>query len=163
MKTTMSRTLVPAALAAAALIAPAQSGVAAANPEPIEGSFPVPCPGFRIVLTADGKVGVVDLPGGRQKIIWPGLSITATAKSGESMTYEGASGVTHTETLADGGQYVTATGRNLITVPRANGHPVGVYFTIGTVSWTLDRDGKEVGGMFTGTATVTDVCAALAG
>ncbi|RDV10971.1 hypothetical protein DXK94_07335 [Arthrobacter sp. RT-1] len=162
MKTAIARTLAPAALAAAALVAPAPAAVAAAVPGPIEGSFTVSCPGFKVVLTAEGKIGVITLPGEREKIIWPGLSMTVTNKEGESVTYTGASGVTHIQYLEDGSQLVTATGPNLITVPRANGHPVGVYFTTGTVSWTLDRRGKEVGGMFTGTGTVTDVCAALA-
>jgi hypothetical protein len=162
MKTAIARTLAPAALAAAALVAPAPAAVAAAVPGPIEGSFTVSCPGFKVVLTAEGKIGVIALPGEREKIIWPGLSMTVTNKEGESVTYTGASGVTHIQYLEDGSQLVTATGPNLITVPRANGHPVGVYFTTGTVSWTLDRRGKEVGGMFTGTGTVTDVCAELA-
>ncbi|MCO4254605.1 hypothetical protein [Pseudarthrobacter cellobiosi] len=162
MKTTITRALAPAALAAAALVAPVPPAVAAAAPGPIAGSFTVPCPGFKVVLTADGKVGVIDLPGDRAKIIWPGLTVTLTAKSGESITYEGASGVTHIEPASDGGQYVTATGRNIITVPKANGHPLGVYFTIGTVNWTLNADGSERGGMFTGTGTVVDVCAELA-
>ena len=51
------------------------------------------------------------------------------------------------------------------TGSRRSGDPVtytGVYFTTGTVSWTLDRKGKEVGGMFSGSGTVTDVCAELA-
>ncbi|MGY4543756.1 hypothetical protein ACVWY0_003699 [Arthrobacter sp. UYNi723] len=163
MKTTITRALAPAALAAAALVAPAPPAVAAATPGPIAGSFTVPCPGFKVVLTADGKVGSIALPGDRGKIIWPGLSIIVTAKSGKSVTYQGATGVTHTETLSDGGQYVTATGRNVITVPKANGHPVGVFFTIGTVSWILNADGTERGDMFSGSGTVTDVCAELAG
>ncbi|MEV8131437.1 hypothetical protein AB0O54_09875 [Pseudarthrobacter oxydans] len=162
MKTTIARTLAPAALAAAALVAPAPAAVAAAAPGPIEGSFTLSCPGFKVVLTADGKVGVIALPGDREKIIWPGLSVTVSDKSGESVTYNGAAGVTHIQYLEDGSQFVAATGPNLITVPRANGHPVGVYFTTGTVSWTLDFKGREVGGMFSGSGTVTDICAELA-
>ncbi|MCQ6269223.1 hypothetical protein M8J71_01720 [Pseudarthrobacter sp. R1] len=163
MKTSsITRALAPAALAAAALVAPAPAALAAATPGPIEGSFSVPCPGFKVVLSANGKVGVVTLPGDREKIIWPGLSITVTDNSGESITYTGASGVTHIQYLDDGSQFVTATGPNVVTVPRANGHPAGVYFTTGNVSWTLDRRGREVGGMFTGKGTVTDICAALA-
>lgn len=163
MKTSsITRGFALSALAAAALVAPAHPAVAAAVPGPIEGSFTLPCPGFKVVLTADGKVGVIALAGDREKIIWPGLSITVTNKSGESVTYNGAAGVTHIQYLDDGGQFVTATGPNLITVPKANGHPVGVYFTTGTVSWTLDSKGKEVGDMFSGNGTVTDICAELA-
>jgi hypothetical protein len=163
MKTIIARALAPAVLTAAVLVAPAPAAVATAVPGPIEGSFTLSCPGFKVVLTAEGKVGVIPLPGDREKIIWPGLSVTVTDKEGDSVTYTGAAGVTHIQYLDDGSQFVTATGPNLITVPRANGHPVGVYFTTGTVSWTLDRRGKEVGGMFSGTGTVTDVCEELAG
>lgn len=162
MKTTIARTLAPAALAAAALVAPAPAAVAANAPGPIAGSFPVPCPDFDALLTADGKVKSISLPGDREKIIWPGLSVTVSRESGESVTYTGAAGVTHIQYLSDGGQFVTATGRNIITVPKANGHDVGVYYTAGTVSWTLDRKGNEVGGMFSGSGKVTDICLALA-
>lgn len=167
MKTAIARVLAPAALAAGALVAPAPAAVAAAVPGPIEGTFTLSCPGFKVLLTAEGKVGVIALPGDREKIIWPGLSVSLTVKdnneeTNEIVTYTGAAGVTHIQYLDDGSQFVTATGPNLITVPRANGHPVGVYFTTGTVNWTLDRRGKEVGGMFSGTGTVTDVCAELA-
>jgi hypothetical protein len=162
MKTTIARTLAPAVLAATALVAPASAAVATAVPGPIAGSFTLSCPGFKVLLTADGKVGVIALPGDREKIIWPGFSVTVSDKSGESVTYNGAAGVTHIQYLDDGSQFVTATGPNLITVPRANGHPVGVYFTTGTVSWTLDAKGREVGGMFSGSGTVTDICAELA-
>ncbi|UEL29531.1 hypothetical protein [Pseudarthrobacter sp. L1SW] len=163
MKTTMTRTFAPAALAAAALLAPASAAVGAAVPGPIEGTFTLSCPGFKVVLSAEGKIGVIGLPGDREKMIWPGLSVTVTNKSGESVSYTGAAGVTHIQYLDGGGQFVTATGPNLITVPRANGHPVGVFFTTGNVSWTLDSKGREVGDMFSGSGTVTDVCAALAG
>jgi hypothetical protein len=163
MKTTIARALVPSALAAAALVAPASAAVATAVPGPIAGSFTLSCPGFKVTLTAEGKVGVIALPGEREKMIWPGLSVTVTNKSGESVTYTGAAGVTHIQYLDDGSQFVTATGPNLITVPRANGHPVGVFFTTGNVSWTLDSRGREVGDMFSGSGTVTDICAALAG
>ncbi|MBE4717212.1 MULTISPECIES: hypothetical protein [unclassified Pseudarthrobacter] len=163
MKTSsITRSLALSALAAGALVAPAHPAIAAAAPQPIAVSYYESCPGFKVLVTADGKVGVIDLPGDRAKIIWPGLTVTLTAKSGESITYEGASGVTHIKPASDGGQYVTATGRNIITVPKANGHPLGVYFTIGTVNWTLNADGTERGGMFTGTGTVVDVCAELA-
>lgn len=163
MKTSsITRSLALSALAATAVVAPAQPAAAAATPQPLAVSYYEKCPGFKVLVTADGKVGVLELPGGRTKIIWPGLSVTLSAKS-ESLTFEGASGVTHIESLPDGGQYFTATGRNMITVPRANGHDLGLYVTIGTVNWTLNADGTERGGMFTGSGTVVDVCTELAG
>ena len=162
MKTSsITRGFALSALAAGALVAPAYPAAAAA-PGPITAEYYERCPGFKVLVTADGKVGVISLPGGRTKVIWPGLSVTLSAKTGESLTFDGASGVTHIEPLADGGQYFTATGRNMITVPKANGHPLGLFITIGTVNWTLNADGTERGGMFTGTGQVIDVCAELA-
>ena len=130
-----------------------------AVPEPIEVSFTAPCPGFDAELQAAGKIGVINLPGDRQFLTAPDLGVTVTGPGG-SASYV-ITGVTMIQNLSDGGQFVTATGPNLITVPKANGHPAGLYYTTGTVSWTLDKKGREVGGMFTGSGTVTDVCAVV--
>ena len=101
------------------------------------------------------------MPGDRLTLIWPNLRATITGPTGKTANYV-VTGVNHIQNLADGGQYITATGSNVITVPEDNGHPAGVYYTAGTVSWTLNADGTERGGMFTGTGQVVDVCAELA-
>lgn len=164
MKTiSITRSLVLSALAAGALAAPAQPALAAATPGPIVASFSAPCPGFEVQFSGTGKVGVIPLPGDRLTLIWPKLSVTITGPGPayKSVSYV-ATGVNHIKNLPDGSQYITATGPNVITVPEANGHPAGVYYTTGTVSWTLNPDGTEQGGMFTGKGTVTDVCQLVA-
>lgn len=161
MKTnSVTRGLAATGLAVGALAAstPAASA-ASAVPEPIDASFTAPCPGFKAELQAAGKLGVINLPGDRQFFTAPDLEISVTGP-GDSLSYV-VTGVVMVQNLSDGSQFVTATGPNLITVPKANGHPVGLYYTTGTVSWTLDKKGREVGGMFTGSGTVTDVCAAI--
>lgn len=163
MKTTsIIRSLALSALATGALVVPAQPALAERSFEEIPtGTFAVPCPDSELTVAAAGKYAVIELPGGRTKTIWPGVSITVTGESGESVTFEGTAGLTHTTPLSNGNQLFTATGRNFITVPDANDHPVGVFLTIGTVSWILDENEDEVGGMFTGTGRVTDLCALL--
>lgn len=158
--TSMTHCLALSGLVLGSVVAAAQPATAAAVPGPIDVSFPVSCPGFDATLSAQGKLGIVDLPGGRQFITGPNLKATVTGPGG-SVSYV-ITGLTKVQNLSDGGQFVTATGANLITVPAANGHPAGLYFTRGTVSWTLNADGSERGGMFTGKGTVADVCAAVA-
>lgn len=162
MKTSrITRGLALSALAAGALAVPAQPAVAAATPGPIVASFSAPCPGFEVQFSGTGKVGVIPLPGDRLTLIWPKLGVTITGPTGKSVSYV-ATGVNHIQNLPDGSQYITATGPNVITVPEANGHPAGVYYTTGTVSWTLNPDGSEQGDMFSGNGNVTDVCQLVA-
>ncbi|MET3172386.1 UNVERIFIED_ORG: hypothetical protein ABIB52_000210 [Arthrobacter sp. UYCu721] len=162
MKTSnITRGLALSAFAAAALVAPAQPAVAAATPEPIVASFSTDCPGFEVLFSGTGKVGVIPLPGDRLTLIWPKLGVTITGPTGKSVSYV-ATGVNHIQNLPDGSQYITATGPNVITVPEDNGHPAGVYYTTGTVSWTLNPDGSEQGDMFSGNGRVTDVCQLVA-
>lgn len=162
MKTSsITRGLALSALAAAALVAPAQPALAAATPQPIAGSFPALCPGFQVQISGEGKVGVIPLPGDRLILIWPKLTATVTGPTGKSVSFI-STGVNRIQFLPDGSQYVTATGPNVIAVPDANGHPPGVFYTTGTVSWTLNPDGTEQGDMFSGSGAVTDVCALVA-
>lgn len=165
MKTTMTRTVAPAALAAAALVAPTQSAVAApAVPVPFEATIQATCsgsPDFNVILTAVGKGGFISLPGGRAITTSPNLRVTVTGPTGKSVTYV-ATGANRIEAAPDSGLFITATGRNVITVPEANGHLAGVYVTSGTVSWTLNSDLSERGGMFTGSGQATNICPLVA-
>jgi len=166
MKTTIARTLAPAALAAAALVAPAQPAFAApavpgpVDPKPIEAV----CsgnPDFEVTLTPTGKGGFISLPGGRFITTSPDLRVTVTGPTGKSVTYV-ATGANRIESASDDGLFITATGRNVITVPEVNGHDAGVYVTSGTVSWTLNSDFSERGGMFTGSGQATNICPLVA-
>lgn len=164
MKSTIARTLAPAALAAAALAAPVPAVAATPVPQPIVYEYTAPCPGSEdniLAFTAVGKMGEITLPGGRKIYTAPGLRVTVTGPTGESRTYI-ATGATTTENLNDGNTLFTATGTNVIMVPEINDHPAGVYYTAGTVNWILDADGNEVGDMFTGKGKVTDLCKLLA-
>ncbi|WP_166870243.1 MULTISPECIES: hypothetical protein [unclassified Salinibacterium] len=168
----MKRWLTPIATVAVALgfAAGASPAVAApARPAPVELSFDMTCPTFDpqdpifiIKAQASGKIGIIELPGDRTKVTGPNLRVTLTgpAPTLKTVTYV-ITGVTHITTLPDGGQDVTATGKNLITVPDANGHPEGVFLTTGTVSWTLNADGSERK-LFSGSGQVVDVCQLLA-
>jgi hypothetical protein len=157
----MKRWLAPLTLAVAAgLAAGAGPAVAAATPTPVEFTFTSPCPGFDATLHATGKGGTIDLPGDRQTLTGPNLRVTITGPTGTSVSYV-ITGATHVQNLPDGSQYVTATGRNVLLVPEANGHPAGLFLTIGTVSWTLNPDGSE-NTLFSGNGTVTDVCQLVA-
>ncbi|NUP59382.1 MAG: hypothetical protein HOQ06_07880 [Pseudarthrobacter sp.] len=160
MNTSVTRGLAATSLALGALAAATPAATAAsARPEPINASFTATCPGFDAEVQASGMIGVINLPGDRQFLTGPNLRVTVTGPGG-SVSYV-VTGLTMFQNLPGGGQFVTATGTNLITVPDANGHLAGLYYTRGKVSWTLDKDGHEVGGMFTGSGTVTDVCAAI--
>ncbi|HEX9229331.1 MAG TPA: hypothetical protein VF885_22255 [Arthrobacter sp.] len=156
----MKRWLAPIAIAAGLAAAGAGPAVAAAVPTPIDVTFTDPCPGFDATLHATGKGGTIVLPGDRLTFTGPNLRVTVTGPTGKSVSYV-ITGATHVQILPDDGQAVTATGRNLIRVPEANGHDAGLFLTVGTVSWTLNPDGSE-NTLFSGKGKVTDVCALVA-
>lgn len=158
----MKRWLAPIAIAAG-LAAGAGPAVAAATPTPVDVTFNWPCPGIAdpgATLHATGKGGTVVLPGDRLTFTGPDLRLTVTGPTGKSVSYV-ITGATHVQILPDGSQDVTATGRNVILVPEANGHPAGLFLTVGTVSWTLNPDGSE-NTLFSGNGRVTDVCQLVA-
>jgi hypothetical protein len=124
-----------------------------------------PCPQFtedvKLVLT--GSVKTIDLPGGRQIGPGPNLRVTATAPNGQTASYV-ITGATHLTVLKDANGDVTeldyiATGLNLPLVPEANGHPSGLFLTVGTWSFALNPDGTEKTPL-SGTGTILDVCIA---
>lgn len=145
----------PLVLAAALL---AWTGTAAAAaPEPISGTFTSPCPGFDATLTVTGKTATLSLPGDRLKYISPDQKVTITGPSGETVSYV-ITGVTHVEVQPDGSYAVTATGPNVILVPKTKEHPAGLFLTTGTVSWTLNPNGSERTLFSSQGGQVTDVC-----
>lgn len=157
----MKHPLAPFALAAALL---GITGTAvAAPPGPADGSLDWPCPTFTAHLTVTGKGGFIPLPGGMFKLIAPNQRVTITnpAPTGGSVTYL-ITGVTHVDVQTDKSSNVTATGPNVVLVPAENGHPAGLFFTRGTVSWTLNPDGSERTLFTSGGGQVTDVCALIA-
>jgi hypothetical protein len=160
----MKRWLAPITLAAAAaLSASAGPAFAAATPTPVDPTpFPIACPTFNLQAQLSGKGGTIVLPGNRTFFTGPNLRITLTgpAPTFKTVTYV-ITGLTKVTTLPDGSFDVTATGRNTIIVPEANGHPAGLFLTTGTMHWTLNADGTERT-RFSGNGTETDVCQLLA-
>lgn len=154
----MKRRLAPFALAAA-LVAGTSSAVAA-PPEPIDVTFEWPCPGFAATLTATGKSGVISLPGDRFKVIAPDQRVTISGP-GDTVSYV-ITGVTHVEVQSDKSFNVTATGLNVVLVPKAKRHSAGLFLTSGTVSWTLNPDGSERTLFSSQGGQVTDVCKLIA-
>lgn len=150
----MKHRVAPFALAAALL---AGTGTVAAAPEPIDVTLKWPCPNFKATLTVTGKSGVNSLPGDRFKFIAPDQRITITGPGGETSYL--ITGVTHVEVQPDESFDVTATGLNVILVPRTKEHDPGLFLTNGTVTWTLNPDGSERTLFSSGGGQVTDVCA----
>ncbi len=155
----MKRWLAPIALVIT--LAAGAGPAIAAPPTPVDpNQFQIACPGQKhLDAQLSGKGGLITLPGGRLISISPNQRITLTGPSGTA-TYV-ITGTIHLTPLADGGYGVTATGRNTIIVPDANGHPPGLFLTQGTFSWTLNSDFSERT-LFSGNGTVTDVCQLLA-
>lgn len=150
----MKHQVAPFALAAALL---AGTGMAAAAPpEPIDVTFEWPCPGFDATLTATGKSGFISLPGDRFKVIAPDQRVTITGPGGETSYV--ITGVTHVEVQPDKSFDVTATGLNVILVPKTKEHPAGLFLTNGTVTWTLNPNGSERTFFSSGGGQVTDIC-----
>lgn len=158
----MKHWLAPITVAVAAVLsAGAGPALAAATPIPVDPKpFPIACPTFNLQAQLSGKAGTVTLPGNRLTFTGPNLRITLTGPTGKSVTYV-ITGATHVKILPDGGLDVTATGRNTIIVPEANGHLAGLFLTTGTMHWTLNPDFSEET-LFSGEGTVTDVCKLLA-
>ncbi|WP_230120116.1 hypothetical protein [Arthrobacter sp. Bi83] len=133
--------------------------VATAAPEPI-GTFTFTLKecGFRIEGVLTGKSNFIELPGGAL-LTSPGQEVTLTnVKTRESVTYV-ITGSSHITTSASGNQTITATGRNVLTIPV--GDRKGVYLTVGSVTYVLDSRGRQVS-PFEGDAQVTNICELLA-
>ncbi|MFC9351630.1 hypothetical protein [Arthrobacter sp. NPDC057013] len=134
--------------------------VAAAAPEPI-GTVTLTlreC-GYRIEAVVTGKAGVNELANGATIFTAPGQEVTLTnVKTGESVTF-GITGASHVNTVSANRVEITATGRNVLTIPE--GDRKGVYLTVGSVTYVLDGRGRQIS-PFEGTGQVTDICTLLA-
>ena len=157
-KTIMKRGLLAVALSAG-FIAGAGPATAAA-PEPLDITFSYDCPNFVVTVQATGSFKVIGVFPDPQIVSSPNLRATMTA-NGNSATYV-ITGASHIEYLPNDITQTTATGRNLVFVPEANGHPSGVFLTVGNVSFTNKTSDNTEITRFSGTGKVLDVCQALA-
>ena len=156
----MKRWLAPIALAAA--VAAGSGTAVAAPPGPADPkSFDLNCSTFTVSAQVTGKGKVITLPRDRFISISPNFRITLTGPLGTTVSYV-ITGATHIAVQPDKSQEIKSTGRNVIIVPEANGHPAGLFLTIGNVNYALNADGTEKR-LFSGTGKVTDVCQLLAG
>lgn len=174
MKTSsITRGLAPAALAAAALVAPAQPALAA---EPFILPAGVGCQDFNLgILATGGKLHtkeLVDRNGNVVRIITAGKGVLLTYTNygsdpeapvaGESITFRTDGSVSNTVVNKDGSLTFTATGHNgIIMFP--TDVPAGPSTTqyLGRVVYTISTEG--VWTLVSSSGTATDVCAALAG
>jgi hypothetical protein len=114
-----------------------------------------------VTLNVTGKSGLINLPGGGSIVTSPNLRVTVMAPNGNTVTYV-ITGVSRVEPLpGTDNSLVTSTGRNLILVPEANGHPAGLFLTAGNVKFIVGPNGEEVT-LFSGPGKVVDACQALA-
>jgi hypothetical protein len=149
-------------LTSMALVAGLAAGVApalAAAPQPVDATIEWQCPEFVATLRVTGSSKSIPLPGGGFIFASPNQRVTVTAPDGNTATYV-ITGASHVETLSNGNSLWTSTGRNLLLVPEANGHPSGLFLTSGTVNFILGPNGEEVA-LFSGPGKVVDVCQAL--
>jgi hypothetical protein len=135
------------------------------DPFILQEVFGYDCPDFDVVGQLTGKIKTIDLPGPRTIEISPGAKVTLTGVSptgqtGPTVTYV-ITGSAHSLTLPDGSQEIRSIGRNLVRVPETDDHSEGLFLTAGNVDFALNADGSEKR-LFSGSGTVTDVCAVLA-
>lgn len=168
----MKRLVTPVALAIGLFAGP--GAAVAAPPTRIEPSFQqFDCPGFKIDAQITGKMKAIDAPLSSSSSSQPlklltlvGAASTATltgpAPASKVVRFSQNGSIRISADFSTGADFVmTATGRNLISVPKHPGYPGGLFLSVGLVTWTLNGPVHPNGGL-TGPGTVTDVCQLLA-
>lgn len=160
----MRRGLLSVAFSAGLVAAAGLANAAPPEQYPPNFEFTYLCPNFEVNVAVTGSYKVIGVYPDPQIISSPNLRATVTAVNGNSATFV-ITGASHIEYLSNNITKTTATGRNLVFVPEANGHPSGVFLTVGNVSFTNVTNGPNSGAeitRFSGTGKVLDVCQALA-
>jgi hypothetical protein len=96
-----------------------------------------------MVVELSGKSKTIELPGGRTIITSPGLTATMTNLGNGNQETLVITGAFHQRALENGDVETVATGRNALLDPTVPGL-VGLFLTIGRVSWVVDKDGNLV-------------------
>lgn len=118
--------------------------VMAAPPTPVD---PKPstwtCPKLgEVNIQLSGKEKIIELPDGGSIITAPNQRVKITAPNGNTVSYV-VTGASHVTVQEDGDLEVTATGRNVLRVPKANGHESGLFLTRGSFTYILNPDFSE--------------------
>lgn len=142
---------------------PNGGGVVPASPPTDYSSF-CGLPDKTLSAQVTGSQKTLTLPGGLLIFVSPNLRISLTNNSNGTTVSYVVTGTSKVTDLGNGLLYVTSNGKNLLSVPEANGHPAGLFLTTGTVNFVIDISGTEVREVrtFTGSGTVVDVCKVLA-
>ena len=122
---------------------PIAIGAAQGRPTDLDLTFTIENCGFTILVELSGKSKTIELPGGRTITTSPGLTATQTNLGNGNQETLVITGAFHQKTLENGDVETVATGRNVLLDPTVPGL-VGVFLTIGRVSWVVDQDGNLV-------------------
>ncbi len=157
--TTRITAAVGAMATACAIAVVGATGAQAASPQPVHDDV-VGAPGefcaFAEALHYEGKIKVIDLPGGRTIVTSPGLTVTATnLATGKSVSLS-ITGPGFDAPRADGLIDVTLNGRNLMSGEGST------QLLVGRTTLVLDPTTGLAVAPPTPPARVVDVCALIA-
>jgi hypothetical protein len=142
--------------------ATAPRGMASAQgpPADVDASFPIENCGFTILVELSGKGKTIEAPGNRTILTSPGLTATLTNPANGKQETINITGALRKTALENGDTVTVATGRNALLDPTVPGL-VGLFLTIGRLSWVVDQEGKIVQPL-QGPGKQIDLCALLA-
>jgi hypothetical protein len=129
-------------------------------PTEINANFPIENCGFTILVELSGKGKTIELPGDRMIFTSPGLTATLTNPANGKQETINITGALQKTVLENGDTVTVATGRNALLDPTVPGL-VGLFLTIGRLSWVVDREGQIVQPL-QGPGKQIDLCALLA-
>jgi hypothetical protein len=152
----------PSPVEPASAAAPLPLAAAQGRPTDLDLTFTIENCGFTMLVELSGKSKTIELPGGRTITTSPGLTATMTNLGNGNQETLVITGAFHQRTLENGNVETVATGRNALLDPTVPGL-VGLFLTIGRVSWVVDSDGNLVQPpQGPGWQKRIDVCALLA-
>jgi hypothetical protein len=153
----------PSPLEPASAAPPIAIAAAQGRPTDVDVSFPIENCGFTILVELSGKGKTIELPGTRTIAIAPGLTATMTNPANGKEETLSITGAFHTTVLENGQTVTVATGRNVLLDPTIPGF-IGVFLTIGRVSWVVDAAGDLVNPdhPLQGPGKQIDLCALMA-
>ena len=149
----------PSPVEPASAAPPGPIAAARGGPTDADVSFPIENCGFTLLVKLSGKGKTLDLPGNRTTFTSPGLTATLTNPANGKQETINITGALHKTILVNGDTLTVATGRNALLDPTVPGL-VGLFLTIGRLSWVVDQEGKIVQPL-QGPGKQIDLCALL--